>query len=68
MNKSIIISQHVLNSLNSLPEEERIAIAGALAGELLLGGKVSDELTPMQMVVYNIIRDYIRRDSFRAAV
>jgi len=65
MNQSIVISQHVINTINALPQEERVAIVGALAGEMILGAKLDDELTPLQTMLYQMIRDYIRRDSHR---
>lgn len=65
MNRSIILTPHVLNTINALPAEERLAIASALAGEMILGSSVNGELTPEQTMLYAIIRDYIRRDSIR---
>lgn len=65
MNQSIVLTPHVLNTINSLPEEERIAITCALAGEMILGNSSDNGLTPEQSLIYTIIRDYIRRDSHR---
>lgn len=66
MNQSIIITPHVINTINSLPEEERLSIVSAIAGEMLMGVSVEKNLSPEQMLIYTIIKDYIRRDSFRA--
>jgi hypothetical protein len=65
MNQSIVLTPHVLNTINSLPKEERIAIASALAGEMILGTSIEGALTAEQTMLYAIIRDYIKRDSFR---
>lgn len=71
MNQSIVITQHVINTIKSLPMEERLAIASALAGEMILGATIDENaengLTPMQTVLYSMIRDYIRRDSHKLA-
>lgn len=65
MNSSIVLTPHVLNTINSLPTEERVAIASALAGEMILGASVAGELTAQQNMIYTIIKDYIRRDTAR---
>lgn len=65
MNRSIVLTPHVLNTINSLPEEERLAITCALAGEMILGTSIDKSLTPEQSMLYSIIRDYVRRDSYR---
>lgn len=68
MNQSILITPHVLNTINSLPAEERVAIASAVAGEMILGQRLDDsDLTPLQSMIYQMIRDYIRRDSYKLA-
>lgn len=66
-NSSIIISEHVVNSVKSLPETDRKAIASALAEELLLGQCPDDKLTPFQAMLYSIIHYYVRRDTERAS-
>lgn len=63
MTSPIFISPRVLNTINSLPMEDRIAVATAITGEMLLGGDASGELTPMQQLVYTIIRSYVRHDT-----
>ena len=63
MTAPIFISPRVLNTINSLPMEDRIAVATAITGEMLLGGDASGELTPMQQLVYTIIRQYVRHDT-----
>lgn len=65
MNQSIVLSAHVINTIKSLPKEEKLAIVSAIAGELILGANIDDELTPSQSMLYAIIRDYVRRDSVR---
>ncbi|MCM1518321.1 MAG: hypothetical protein NC117_06755 [Pseudoflavonifractor sp.] len=63
MNSSIIISDHVINTINSLPAEDRSAIAQALASEMILG--CATALAPIQEMVYSVIRFYVKRDSSR---
>lgn len=67
MNNGFVISPDVLNTISSLPEQERLSIVCALAGEMLLGIKRDNGLSPMEKVIYTIIRQYIRRDTERAA-
>lgn len=40
-NRSIILSARVLNTINSLPIDDKIAIASAVAGEIILGANAS---------------------------
>ena len=66
MKPAVVITPHVINTLNALPSEERDAIASALAANLLLGEEVADStLTPMQKIIYTMIRSYVRRDTAR---
>lgn len=65
MNTPFFISPRVIEVINSLPENDRIALASAIAGELLLGGNASSSLTPLQNLAYRIIRDSVRRDTNR---
>ena len=60
---SIILSQRVLNTLNSLPNDERHAIAHALTDEIILGIDPVERLTAIQRMVYAIIRHYVRQDA-----
>lgn len=64
MNKAIVISPHVINTLRALPSEERINIATAIAGEILLGNETS-HLEPIESMIFSIIRFYIEQDSYR---
>ena len=61
--RSIILSERVLNTINSLPVDDRIAIASAVAGELILGASASGELTPLQNLVFAMIRQYVKHDT-----
>ncbi len=65
MNNGFVITPIVLNTINSLPEQERLSIVCALAGEMLLGLQRDNGLTPMEKVIYTIIRQYIQRDTER---
>ena len=65
METAFVITPHVINTLNALPEQERLAVASALAVELLLGAGCNGELTPMQEVIYAMISQYVHRDTQR---
>lgn len=65
METAFVITPHVINTLNALPEQERLAVASALAVELLLGARCNGELTPMQEVIYAMISQYVHRDTQR---
>ena len=45
METAFVITPHVINTLNALPEQERVAVASALAVELLLGTQCNGGLT-----------------------
>lgn len=63
--KSILITPHVINTINALPLDERIAITSALAGELILGQDPRKDLSPLQEMIYSIIRFYIKQDTVK---
>lgn len=65
MNKTIVITSHVLNTLRSLPYEERMNVASALAGEMLLGTGPCDDLEPQENIIYQILRSQVNRASAR---
>ncbi len=65
MNSAIYLSPRVINTLNALPENDRIAVASAITGELILGDRATDHLTPMQTLAYAIIRRYVVSDTHR---
>ncbi len=63
MKSNIVLSRYVINTINSLPENERLSIASALAGEMILGAKLTNELNPQEEMLYSVIRNFIMRDS-----
>lgn len=67
MGTTFVISPRVINTINSLPVEERLAVTSALAAELILGAESAGDasLTPMQEVIYSMIKMYVRRDTER---
>ena len=65
METAFVITPHVLSTLNALPEQERVAVASALAVELLLGTQCNGGLTPIQEVIYAMISQYVHRDTQR---
>lgn len=65
MNVSVFFSPRVINTINSLPEPDRKAVASALTGEFILGQGVSDKLTPLQSLAMVVLRQYVLRDTAR---
>lgn len=65
MNKAIVITPTVINTLRSLPYEERLSVAAALCGEMLLGEGECPELAPEESMIYQILRFYVNQASAR---
>ena len=65
INRSIVITPQVLNTLRSLPYEERLSVASALASEMLLGTGEINDLAPEESMVYAILRSYVKQASDR---
>ena len=62
-NRTIVFTPNVINTLRSLPVEERLSVTSALAGELLLGAGESTDLSPDENLVYQILRGFVERAS-----
>jgi hypothetical protein len=62
---SIVLSPSVISTIQSLPQNERVAIAAAIAGEMILGSDVRHDLTPFENMLYTMISDNVERDSAR---
>jgi len=67
MNQSILITPRVLQAINALPMDERVAVVSAIAGEMFLGHAPGSALSPMETIIYSMIRSYIQHDSQRLA-
>ena len=65
MNRSVYFSTRVLDTINSLPSDERSTMAAALTSEFILGEDVAGSLTGVQKMVYCILRHYVRQDMRR---
>ena len=67
--KAVVITPHVINTLRSLPMEERLSLTSALASEMILGATVND-LAPMEDMIYSILRNYVKQasDSYNDAM
>ncbi|MCM1521269.1 MAG: hypothetical protein NC039_01290 [Muribaculaceae bacterium] len=61
-----VISPRVVNTINSLPAEDRGPISRALSMDLILGESPEKTLTPVQCMVYAMIRFYVRQDTERS--
>lgn len=65
MDVHVFLSPRVINTINSLPDADRIAVANAVTGEFILGTGAPEGLTPLQSLAMAVIRQYVRRDSAR---
>ena len=68
METKLVISPRVIDTLNSLPAHDREPISRALGMELFLGRTPEDTLTPMQCVIYAMIRQYVSQDSLKCNI
>lgn len=66
METAFVITPNVINTINSLPQEDRLAITSALAVEMILGCETTSGLTPVQEILYAMIKSYVSRDTERA--
>lgn len=67
MNQSVYFSPRVLDTINSLPMDDRSTMAAALTSEFILGVDVVDSLNGIQKMVYSILRHYVQQDMRRIA-
>lgn len=65
MGTSVIISPRVIDTINSLQPEDRTPISNALSMEFILGQNPEAILTPMQNIIYAVIRFYVTQDTKR---
>lgn len=63
MINSIVLSQNVLNTIKSLPREQQFSIVSAIAGEMIFGATLKDELNDEEKRLYSIIKTDVCRDS-----
>ena len=63
MSKTFVISDDVINTINSLPEEDRIAMSAAIAGEMICGRNIESNLNSMQRIILSIIRASVKRST-----
>jgi hypothetical protein len=65
MSTPVYISPRVIDTVTSLPVEDRIPISNALSMEFILGIDPADTLTPMQGMLYAMIKFYVTQDTER---
>ena len=65
MKTPLIISPRVIDTINSLQPLDRTPITNALSMEFILGQNHEDTLTPMQSIIYAVIRFYVTQDTHR---
>ena len=61
----IYISPRVIDTITSLPLDDRIPISNALSMEFILGLDPTDTITPMQAMLYAMIKFYVTQDTER---
>ena len=61
----VYFSRRVIDTVTSLPQEDRIAISNALGIEYILGMDPTETLTPLQNILYAMIKFYVRQDASR---
>ena len=65
MKTPLIISPRVIDTINSLQPSDRASITNALGMEFILGQNPDKMLTPMQSIIYAVVRFYVTQDSQR---
>lgn len=65
MNSSIVLSKDVLNTIKSLPTSQQFSIISAIAGEMIFGDTLRDQLTEEEKRLYYVIKSNVCRDSDR---
>lgn len=65
MADSIILSSNVINRISALPDNERKAVLNAFVCDEIFKVERDVKLSPLQEILYAIIRDYIRRDTYK---
>lgn len=63
MNKSIVLSQNVLNTIKALPLDQQFSIVSAIAGEMIFGAVVDRELNAEEKKLYAVIKSTVCQDS-----
>ena len=63
MTDSIIITPRVVETIKALPVKEREAISYALIDDLILGIDPKESLTPMEGILYTMIKYYVTHDT-----
>lgn len=65
MASPVLFSSRVIADIQALPEQDRIAVASAIAAKTLLGIDPKDSLSPLGNIVYTMIQNTITRDTAR---
>lgn len=61
----VYFSPRVIDTVSSLPAKDRVPVSNALSMEFILGIDPTATLTPMQNIIYNMIKFYVRQDAAR---
>ena len=63
--QDILLSRQVLKTLRELPENKRTNVARALVYDLILGEESAQNLPDFDYLIYSMIAESIRRDSYK---
>lgn len=63
MASPVYFSSRVIDTINSLPLTDRLPVSNALTMEFVLGQDPSDTLSPIQTMVYAMIKYYVKHDA-----
>lgn len=63
--QDILLSRQVLKTLRELPENKRTNVARALVYDLILGEESAQNLPDFDYLIYSMIAENIRRDSYK---
>lgn len=62
---NVIFTPRLLRTVRALPPAEREVISNALTREFILGEDPASSLTPIQGIMYTMIRFYVKQDIAR---
>lgn len=62
---SILLSSSVLNTISALPDNERKAVLNAFVCDEIFRVERDIKLSPLQEILYAVIKDYIKRDTHK---
>ena len=62
---NILFSRQVVKTLRELPENKREKVTQAIIADFILGQNSAEELPEFEYLIYSMIAENIKRDSYR---